>query len=211
MEEKFSLHRQSFGFSCGPAALLMVLKDLDPDIVADMYAEVSIWREANLVESRSTSAYGLALAAIRRGFSASVSATDRSIGFHRTLKRHFPQIDPVLLDRVQEDLVRQALEMRVQERSGRIGSEDLGRSLQNGRRPIVLISTSLMGEMEEIPHWIVLLSMDRDHVSIANPETGSIERYRRDRFERALGFDGYIAFIEIWKVKEWQEGRTRRV
>ena len=61
-------YMQSFGFSCGPAALMMVMKDLREDLDLDRDLELDIWRDATLMESKATSSFGLALAAKRRGF-----------------------------------------------------------------------------------------------------------------------------------------------
>jgi len=216
MEGEFRLYKQSFGFSCGPASLMMVMRSLDPSLHMDLPTEISIWRVANLVESRSTSAHGLALASAELGFRSKVIARDDGIGFHHTLKRHFPQIDMALLGRVQGSIVARARALGVEERFMQFGMEEVEEVVRSGSTPVVLISSSLMGEEEGIPHWVVALSVG-DKVAIANPETGAIESYKPRDLERHLGFDGYTAMVIVTadpekdSIEERQGRRTRRV
>ena len=72
MADRPPMYRQSYGYSCGPASLLMVMGAIDKDLELNEPLEVAVWEDANLVESRATSSYGLALAALRRGFKAKV-------------------------------------------------------------------------------------------------------------------------------------------
>ncbi|MEX0758453.1 MAG: peptidase C39 family protein [Tistlia sp.] len=71
---------QSLDFTCGPASLMMAMAALDPDSPRDRSTELRIWRESTLVFMTSghggCGAYGLSLAAWRRGFDLSVYITD---------------------------------------------------------------------------------------------------------------------------------------
>ena len=66
-------YAQSMDFTCGPAAILMAMRALDPSVRVDQMAEIRLWRESTTVFMTSglggCSPEGLALAAQRRGFS----------------------------------------------------------------------------------------------------------------------------------------------
>ena len=46
--------------------------------------------------------------------------------------------------------------------------------------------------------WIVVISVDGRYVSIQNPETARVERYKRKRFEKYMGFDGQMRMVSIY-------------
>lgn len=195
----FPLYTQTFGFSCGPASLMMVLKDVEPGVKLDRSTEISIWRDANLHESRATSSYGLALAALRRGFRVRIRATSDGIGFRRRLKEHFPKINEDFMELLFEETRNQARQLGVEEITEGGCIEQIEEELGLGIHPIVLISTSLMDEAVEIPHWIVVVKVNDDSVDIANPETGRIERYPHGKFCRSIGFNDYRCMISVFK------------
>jgi predicted double-glycine peptidase len=190
MVEDPPLYKQSFGYSCGPASLLMVLGSLDSGLKLDMDTEVSVWEDANLVESRATSAHGLALAALKRGFAARVYADSDGIGFTRRLKKHFPSIDVERMNTLFEDTRRKALELGLGEIRTEITIDTIADEIDKGIRPIVLISTRLMGELIAIPHWVVVTGIDDRSVTIQNPEHARTERYSLKRFSKNMGFQG---------------------
>ncbi len=65
--------RQSFPFSCGPAALGSVMVNLGWKQPGDgMSDELEIWRESTAVACPGAHPFGLALAAARRGFTSGV-------------------------------------------------------------------------------------------------------------------------------------------
>lgn len=196
---EFPLYTQSFGFSCGPASLMMVLKEIDPGITLDRSTEISIWRDANLQESKATSSYGLALAALRRGFRARIRANSDGVGFNRRLKDRFPQIDEEFMELLFEETRKQARALGVEEIDEGGCIDQIEEELGSGIHPVVLISTSLMDEEEEIPHWIIVVNVNNDTVDIANPETGIMERYPRGRFCGSIGFRGYRCMISVFK------------
>jgi hypothetical protein len=194
-----TVHKQSYGFSCGPAALLTVMHDLDGRIPLDHDTEIDLWKDANLHESYATSAHGLANAALRRGFKAKVIADRPGIGFESKLKEHFPIIEDRILHSIYDHTVARAKELGLEEEFVRVDVELIEVLAASNMRPIVLISTDLMDEDVPIPHWIVILSVDRNEVLIANPETGATEVYPREKFGAYLGYDGYKAVLVIWR------------
>ena len=192
------VHKQSYGFSCGPAALLSVIHGIDPSIPLEHDVELDLWSDANLGESRATSAHGLALAALRMGFKARILASGEGIGFDRRLMEHSPSIRPELLHALFDHTRRRALSLGLIEEIAPVTLDIIGSHIGSGHLPIVLISTSLMGEDPGIPHWVVVVDVD-DGISIANPETGGIENHSIQEFSNSFGYDGYSACILIWK------------
>src|SRR5450830_1882221 len=69
---------QTLDFTCGPCALLMAMAALDRNTLIDRAAEIRVWREATTVFMAAghggCGPFGLALAAVRRGFDATVYA-----------------------------------------------------------------------------------------------------------------------------------------
>ena len=198
MARYIPLYRQSFGYSCGPASLLMVIGSLDEEMAMNKEQEITIWEDANLVESRATSAHGLALAALRRGFGARVYANSIGIGFTSRLKEHFPDIDLERMDDLFEKTRLEAKKMGLEEMIEDITLDTLREELRKGLTPIVLISTGLMGETEEIPHWVVVTGIDEGSVTIQNPEHARVEKYPLVRFAKYLGFRGSNRFVCIF-------------
>ena len=199
VQGQLPLYRQSFGFTCGPAALMMVMKGLEPDLELDRYLELDIWREAALMESRGTSSFGLALAARRRNFRVTVRTISENIGFTSRLVEHFPGIDVEFMEMLFEHTRDQALKEGVVWDRRYVEMGDLRESLAKGTFPVVLVSTEMMGEEEPIPHWVVVTGMDDGTVRINNPETGREEEYTTDLFERFLGFSGCRCLISVGK------------
>ncbi len=195
MVKDVPLYKQSYGYSCGPASMLMVMGSIDKSIRLDNELENSIWEDANLVESKATSAFGLALASRKRGFFVTVWADSDGIGFTKRLKKHFRSINVDRLNELHEITRRKAIDLGVKERPGKVTLKVLSSRLDNGIHPIVLISTRLMGEWIAIPHWVVVTNISKDTVTIQNPETASVENYHKNRFMRHLGFSGNARMI----------------
>ena len=67
---------QTLDFTCGPAALITAMNELEPSYTPSRLEELNIWREANLVFMGEPPAgcgpYGLARAALRRGFEVEI-------------------------------------------------------------------------------------------------------------------------------------------
>jgi hypothetical protein len=176
----------------------MAMGAIDKDLELDEPLEVAVWEDANLVESRATSSYGLALAALRRGFKAKVYADGDGIGFTRRLKDHFPQIDVRRMNDLFQMTKNKARKFGVQEIMRTATIEDIRQELKGGAHPIVLISTRMMWELRPIPHWVVVISADDGLIRIQNPETARIETYKEKRFRKYMGFEGQMRMVCIY-------------
>lgn len=191
------VYRQSFGFSCGPAALMTVMKQINNTMILDRSMELDIWRDATLIESKATSSFGLALAARRRGYKVKVMTDSDRIGFISRLVEHFPGINvdfmKLLFDRTRENAIKEGVDWDRKE----VMLDDIEKEIDSDNQPIILISSKMMRELIGIPHWVVVIGYDRKHFWIKNPETARVERYTRKRFEKYLGFTGYRCMIVL--------------
>jgi hypothetical protein len=191
--------KQNFGFSCGPASLLMAMHGIDRSMKLDKLTEVDIWREATLHETPATSGHGLAVAAMNRGFRARVWYSEERLGFEDRIKLHFPEADLEFMYTMYEITKEKARSMGVEEHRREVTIDDIRSELGEGHFPVPLVSTALMGEDPPIPHWVLVLHMDDAEVEINNPETGEREKYGLSELERNLHYRNYFSMVSIWR------------
>jgi ribosomal protein S18 acetylase RimI-like enzyme len=164
---------QTLDFTCGPCALLMAMAALDPATVLDRAAEIRIWREATTVFMAAghggCGPHGLALAAERRGFRATV---------------HAPAGKAMFVDSVRDVRKKEVIQLVESDFRSELASTDatmvptsmsaaqLVDHLHQGRVPIVLISLwRLHGEKG--PHWVVVTGFDGHVFRILDPMVAS--------------------------------------
>jgi ribosomal protein S18 acetylase RimI-like enzyme len=166
---KVPYYPQSTDFTCGPAALMMAMKALDPAVPLDPGQELRLWRESTTVFMTSghggADPYGLALAAHRRGFAAEVRVSRTGPlfldGVRSEAKRRIMRLAH---DTIRADL--QATDVRIVERPLELG--ELCQRLDAGAYPIVLISAWRMYH-EKGPHWVVVTDHDARFLFVHDP------------------------------------------
>ncbi len=166
----------------------MVLGSLDPNLSLDLDLEVALWNDANLGESKATSAYGLALGALKKGYSARVYANGDGIGFIKGVLKHFPSLNVKAMTRHFEAQKAEARKLGIEEIVIKTELTHIRAELERGTHPIVLISSKLMGEFIGIPHWVVVTGIMDGKVILNNPETGRTETYSTRRFLKYQGW-----------------------
>jgi len=160
---------QSIDFTCGPAALMMAMKALDPTMHLDRMLEFRLWREATTIFMSAghggSSPQGLALAAWYRGFDVDLHLSDEG---------------PLFLDGVRDPRKKEVVElvhrgfMDEIAQSGigmyytRLGVADLETRHADGAVPIVLISSYRIYRKKD-PHWIVLTGLDDRFIYAHDP------------------------------------------
>lgn len=162
-------YAQQTDFTCGPAALMMAMKSLDPDYCASMREELRLWRESTTIYMMSghggCSPLGLALAAWQRGFQSEVWLSTRETPFLDSVRdtRKKQVIEQVHLDYLQQ-LTAQHVSIHYTD----ITQNDLENMLEKGQIPLVLISTYRFDHKKE-PHWVVVSGVDAHFIYIHDP------------------------------------------
>jgi ribosomal protein S18 acetylase RimI-like enzyme len=162
-------YRQTLDFTCGPASLIMAFKALDPALRPDRALELRLWREATTVFMTSghggCGPWGLALAAHRRGFAAEVHLSERGAQMLESV-RSADKKEVMAL--VQADMEREAREVGLPVRYGRVSTADLEGRFRDGSIPLVLISSwAIYGT--RAPHWVVVTGFDPHFVYVHDP------------------------------------------
>lgn len=180
---------QTLDFTCGPCALLMAMAALDHHTIIDRAAEIRVWREATTVFMAAghggCGPFGLALAALRRGFHATVYAPAGARLFIDSVR------DPrkkAVIELVEADFRAEIAAIGAEIVESPVSPKRIAEHLEHGGVPIVLISLwRLHGEKG--PHWVVVTGFDgavfRILDPIAAPAEGdpgisvSIDEFRR--------------------------------
>ena len=160
---------QSLEFTCGPAALMMAMRHHGYPVPLERWLELALWREATTIFMLSghggCSAHGLAVAALRRGFRATVVTRDADVPF----------LDSVRNDD-KKDVIRIAhhtFERDLRDLGGRVelrdfDDADVAAAVKRGALPLVMLSGYRL-YAEKVPHWVVVTGFDDDHLYLHDP------------------------------------------
>ncbi len=162
-------YRQTLGFTCGPASLLMVMRGFDPESSFDRVAELTLWKEATSIFSGSAhggcGALGLALAAYRRGYEAEVHVSHRG-AFFVDRARQAEKREVMRLLQESDLAAAEAAGIAVTFKALNVGG--IEEKLRQGFLPIVLVSTAYVhGDRD--PHWVVVTGFDDASIYINDP------------------------------------------
>ncbi len=162
-------YRQTLEFTCGPAALMMAMAALRPDRPLDRTEELRVWREATTIFMTSghggCGPYGLALAAHRRGFRASVVVSDPGVHMVDTVRS--PEKQEVMR-LVQDDMEREIREAGIPVEVRAVSLAEVERRFEAEEIPLILISSWQIWE-ERGPHWVVVTGFDDHFVYVHDP------------------------------------------
>ena len=162
-------YQQTLDFTCGPAALLMAMKALQPRLHLDRKLELRLWRESTTVFMTSghggCGPYGLALAAWQRGFDVEVFVNDEGALFVDSVRSPDKK---AVITRVQEDFLDQLRALPVPLHRGAASLDQLQAAFTGGGIPIVLISSYRIYR-EKFPHWVVVTGVDDRYVYVHDP------------------------------------------
>ncbi len=210
---------QSLEFTCGPAALMMAMRHFGYPVPLERWLELALWREATTIFMLSghggCSAHGLAVAALRRGFRATVVTSDGNVPF----------LDSVRSDD-KKDVIRIAhhtFERDLRDLGGRaelrdFTDRDVVDALKRGALPLVMLSGYRL-YAEKVPHWVIVTGYDADHLYLHDPfipdgagRADSVHLpLRRDAFEAVSRFgkrrQRSMVLVERWgKVSRRSRG-----
>lgn len=162
-------YAQTLDFTCGPAALIMAMKALDPELPLDRKLELRIWRESTTVFMTSghggCGPYGLALSAYHRGFDVEIHVNDTGALFIDSVRN--PEKKEVI-SLVQEDFLDEIRQSEIRLTHGSLSVAQIEEKFAQGVIPIVLISSYRIYR-EKFPHWVVVTGFDERFIYVHDP------------------------------------------
>lgn len=186
------LWRQSFPFTCGPAALGTVLCGLgwrSPQPQSS--EELRIWRESTAVVCPGAHPLGLACAAHERGFEASVTLAGPPswLWGHIRTKHGFRRRGDYAA--VERSLARQCARFSIPVRRS-------GRPPRLGDGGVLLTPGGTPGDSDEDPHWVGLL-LSRRGLLVADPLRRGVVRSSRSFLDwwETSGFQGTRSYVAV--------------
>jgi hypothetical protein len=156
-------------FTCGPAALIMAMKTLDPTLEPDRILELRLWREATTIFMTAghggCGPFGLALAAHRRGFAVEVIVSDPGVHMVDSVRSKEKK---EVMTLVQADMKAEIAERGIPVHYRSMSLAELEERFHAGAVPVVLISSWQIYE-EKSPHWVVITGFDEHFVYAHDP------------------------------------------
>ncbi|MFH1313856.1 MAG: GNAT family N-acetyltransferase/peptidase C39 family protein [Candidatus Eisenbacteria bacterium] len=163
---RIPFYRQTLEFTCGPAALIMAMKALEPGLEIDRKLEIRIWRESTSIFMMSghggCGPFGLGLSAFKRGFGVEIYVNGPAAFFVDSVR------DPKkkeIIRLVQEDQMEEIQGLPITVHYGVLTVEDIQRQFSAGSIPIVLISSYRIYH-EKTPHWVVVTGFDERYIYV---------------------------------------------
>lgn len=170
LQRNIPYYSQTTDFTCGPAALMMVMKALDPTIMLNRHLELQLWREATTIFMTSghggCSPQGLALCAFSRGFAVDLYVSHKGVFLFDGVRSEEKKS---VIRLVHEDFVEQLRETQVVLTVKHFTIEDVKNVLASGGLLICLIS-SYQFSRSKTPHWVVVSHIESDYIYIHDPE-----------------------------------------
>lgn len=163
-------YAQTTDFTCGPAALMMALRHLNPQAPMHQLEELNLWREATTIFMTrghgGTSPLGLALSAKKRGYHAQLWLSSKKAPFIASVraeeKKH-------IIECIHQDFLQQIHSQNISISPFPSRLEPIKAALQAGFAIMMLISTYRFNHAKE-PHWIWLVHMDQEFAYINDPD-----------------------------------------
>ena len=153
-------YQQTTDFTCGPASLMMGMASIDPSYQPTQVEELDIWREATTIFMTSghggSHPLGLALAARKRGFEATVFINHDLPAFIEGVRNPNKK---AIVEVVDKEFRKRARKAGVKVRLEDITQKQIEKHFNAGGALIMLISTYRM-DGKKAPHWVVITGMD---------------------------------------------------
>ncbi|MDH5327849.1 MAG: GNAT family N-acetyltransferase/peptidase C39 family protein [Gammaproteobacteria bacterium] len=173
-------YRQTTDFTCGPAALMMGFKTVDPNYPFSRSEELQIWREATTIFMTSghggCSPHGLALSANQRGFKVQLYTNSHAAPFTDGVRD--PEKKSVM-ELVHEDFLHRIDQTDIQLNISTLDDEELDKILEQGKPVIALISTWRLNR-NKAPHWVYITGYDAEFFYINDPDVASSQLSETD-------------------------------
>jgi ribosomal-protein-alanine acetyltransferase len=166
-------YEQTLDFTCGPSALLMAMKTLDPKLELSRQLELRLWRESTTIFMTSghggCGPYGMALSAWHRGFDVEVYVKEPGVLFVDSVRSEEKK---EVMRLVQEDFIGELSKLPVKLSRRGLRVNQIQKKFEAGGIPIVLISSYRIYR-EKFPHWVVVTGFDEKYIYVHDPYVDS--------------------------------------
>ena len=162
-------YEQTLDFTCGPSALLMAMKVLDPKVELSRLLELRLWRESTTIFMTSghggCGPYGMALSAYHRGFDVEIYVKEPGVLFVDSVRNEEKK---EVMRLVQEDFIGELAKLPIKLIHRALRVHEIQRIFEAGGMPIVLISSYRIYR-EKFPHWVVVTGFDEKYIYVHDP------------------------------------------
>jgi predicted double-glycine peptidase len=163
-------YQQTTEFTCGPAALMMVMASLDNNLMPSQLLELDLWREATTIFMTSGHGgchpIGLGIAAAKRGFSACVYVNTTKPLFLDGVRS---QAKKAIMTTVHEQFVEKATAQGVEINYTDLSQTQVDDWLNSGYGVLMLISTYRL-DGKKAPHWVAVTHIDDRCIYVHDPD-----------------------------------------
>jgi hypothetical protein len=190
---KIPYYAQSAEFTCGPACVLMIFKFFDPHLKLNRTLEFEVWRQCNMIGVRGSDPFGMSVPLLDAGYEVHLVTQRRRMLDPDLWKRRLreysftPEDARLAVFGIAENRKR-ALSLGLTVEYGQLTVERIARSFGEGLIPIALVHMGVVHQYD-IPHWIVVTDIGKDHVAFNDPyppKGGKDIRVRREEFQKML-------------------------
>lgn len=169
-------YAQTTDFTCGPAALMMAMASIKPDVSLCQELELDLWREATSIYMTSghggSHPIGLALSAHRRHYQTRVLLSHKCTLFLDGVRAAHKK---AILKNVHKHFLNQAIEKQIPIHYQRITIAILDQWLHAGAAICILISSYRLNG-DKAPHWVVLTASDSLCFYLHDPDVDKLTR-----------------------------------
>lgn len=173
-------YQQTTDFSCGPASLMMAMAGINRQYRPNQLDELDIWREATTIFMTSGHGgchpIGLALAAQKRGYHASVYINQQGPIFTEGVRRSDKR---EIMSTVHEQFVQKAKHHNLPIVYGDIRQDDIEQWLNQHASVLTLISTYRM-DGKKSPHWVAVSGIDQLCLYVHDPDPTENQQTKLD-------------------------------
>ena len=188
---------------------MMIFKHLDKKFVFSKKTETDLWRESSLAPLPPTSRYGLAFAALKRGFRVAILTNVAGTEYlsktpaKLTGRRSGKYVDRfmVLMEAQFEERKKRAIELGLKEkRLKKINVRAIEEVLKT-RGPSIMLTSAKFFDDQDWPHWVVLTGCDSENFYVNDP--GSVSKkgrrvFSKREFEKIDSYYGDQVLISIF-------------
>jgi ribosomal-protein-alanine acetyltransferase len=168
-QSRIPYYEQSLEFTCGPAALIMAMQALAPELSVSRKLELRLWRESTSVFMTSghggCGPYGLALSAFHRGFDVEIWVNDEGALFVDSVRNEDKK---EVIRLTQEDFLEEILACGIPVNYSALALDRMESQFAADGVPVVLISSYRIYR-EKSPHWVVVTGFDERFIYVHDP------------------------------------------